>query len=400
MSRSVLLVNSWRVVGAKGGTEKVFCDLANALTERGFSVTMLCCDSKEGRPGFSLKEEVRFVNVGSVSGGWGRFFVKLKSLSWSSESRKKKRGLLKIEMLSKAFRKALSLFDEAGVIISFQPETTYVLKDRMKIKTPLISMFHHDPKVYFSDPLFYLYRESLLQCDVLQVLRPEFAECLLRVGAEKVICIPNACPRLRWQKNLSAKRIVYIGRVNLKQKRLDLLVKSFSLLKDCFPDWTVEIWGELGLNSYDTNYVFRLIEQLNLKGHVFLRGVTDDVESVLWNSSIFAFPSSCEGFGLSLIEAMMVGLPAVGCTDCSAVNTLIRDGANGILSKPDPESFAKALSELMLDEEKRRSYGEEARKTAMEYDPKVVWEMWESLIGSIANKIEASGEPVINKTSL
>lgn len=386
MTRSVLLVNSWRVVEAKGGTEKVFCDLANALTERGFSVTMLCCDSKKGQPGFSLRKEVKFVNVGCVSGKWWRLLVKLKSISWSSESRKRRRGLVKVEMLSRALKKALPLFDEADVIISFQPETTYIIKERLKVKAPLVSMFHHDPKVYFLDSLFYLYKKSLLQCDVLQVLRPEFKESLFGIGAENVICIPNACPRFRRKKNLSSKKIVFVGRVNIKQKRLDLLVKAFSLLKEVFPDWTLEIWGELGVNSHDARYIFQLIDQLNLKGCVFLRGVTDDVESVLRDSSIFAFPSASEGFGLSLIEAMMVGLPAVGCIDCSAVNTLIQDGVNGLLSKPDPESFAEALSKLMRDGEMRRGYGEEARKTAQKFDPNVVWEMWEDLIESVVSR--------------
>lgn len=388
MSHSVLLVNSWRVIGAKGGTEKVFCDLANALNDRGFSVTLLCCDSKIGKPGFKLEEGVRFVNVGRCLGIWEKLFNKLKTISLCSLDRKRKRGLLKISALSRSYREVSWLFEESDVVISFQPETTYILKEELGVKVPIVSMFHHDPKFYFTDPLFYLYRDSLLQCKVLQVLRPEFVRKLLDIGAERVVCIPNVCPRFEWQKDLSRKKIVFVGRVNLKQKRLDLLVRAFSRIKKDFPGWTVEIWGEEGLNSHDTKYIIDLIGRLNLTDCVFLKGVTDNVESVLRDSSIFAFPSAYEGFGLALIEAMMVGIPAVGCVDCSAVNTLIQNGVNGILTRPDPASFSVGLSDLMRDKEKRLEYGEQARKTAQRFDPDAIWNTWENLLNDVLNEMK------------
>ena len=43
----VVLVNTWRVVNAKGGTEKVFCDMANALDLMGYNVTAICLDLKK-----------------------------------------------------------------------------------------------------------------------------------------------------------------------------------------------------------------------------------------------------------------------------------------------------------------------------------------------------------------
>ena len=43
----VVLLNLWRVVGSKGGTEKVFCDMANALHNRGYDVTR--CQYRQAR---------------------------------------------------------------------------------------------------------------------------------------------------------------------------------------------------------------------------------------------------------------------------------------------------------------------------------------------------------------
>lgn len=391
MSCSVVLVNSWRVVGAKGGTEKVFCDLANALNRRGFLVTMLFCDPRRGNPGFAVDNEVRLLNVGEVEGVVARTIRKIKAFSWKRGERKKKRSFLRINRFSSLFEKARDVFEHADVVISFQPETTFIIKEKLRIEVPVISMFHHNPSKYFDEPLFDpFFKRALLKCEALQVLRPEFSRELSDFDVGELVCIPNSCPLMRQQKELMSKKIVYTGRVNLKQKRVDLLVESFALLKDRFPDWCVEIWGELNLNAHDTEYVRALIEKLGLRNRVFLMGVTDNVESILMGSSIFAFPSAYEGFGLSLIEAMMVGLPSVGCVDCPAVNTLIKNNVNGFLVEPNPRSFADGLSALMADVDRRKLYGAEARKTARCYDPDAVWKLWESLIMRVVDKSKNS----------
>lgn len=385
MTYSVLLVNSWRVINAKGGTEKVFCNLANALSRRGFSVALLCCDPNHGNPGFDVDPEVEFLNVGEEENLCERLFGKIRSFSFSSCTRKKKRGALRVERFARLFGKARKAFETADVIISFQPETTYVLKKKLNVTRPVISMFHHDPCQYFQDPLFYsAYREALSECEVIQVLRPEYVNELYGI-AKRTVCIPNASPRYLPQRDLSVRKIITVGRVNLKQKRTDLLVKSFSLIKERFPDWVVEIWGELDLNFQDTQYIRRLIDDLDLKDRIVLKGTTEDIEAVYRSCSVFAFPSAYEGFSLSLIEAMMVGIPPVGCVDCSGVNTLIKNGVNGILTKPTPEAFAKGLMELMMDEEKRTAYGSEARKSAEYYDPEKVWDAWQNLICDVVH---------------
>lgn len=50
----ILLLNTYRVVNAKGGTEKVFCDMANAMAEKGHEVFAVCLDENQGLPGFQL----------------------------------------------------------------------------------------------------------------------------------------------------------------------------------------------------------------------------------------------------------------------------------------------------------------------------------------------------------
>ena len=50
--KKVVFVNLWRVLNAYGGTERVFFNMANALAERDYSVTLISCDNGKGGGGF------------------------------------------------------------------------------------------------------------------------------------------------------------------------------------------------------------------------------------------------------------------------------------------------------------------------------------------------------------
>lgn len=60
---------------------------------------------------------------------------------------------------------------------------------------------------------------------------------------------------------------------------------------------------------------------------------TADKESLLDASHVFVLPSYAEGFPMSLIEAMTVGLPAI-CSDVGGVSDSLQHGVNGFLVKP------------------------------------------------------------------
>lgn len=83
-----------------------------------------------------------------------------------------------------------------------------------------------------------------------------------------------------------------------------------------------------------------MISKNKLANQVFLKGTTDDVESVLKAGDVFAFPSAYEGFGMSLAEGMSMGLTAIGYKICSGVNELITDGV---------DDFSNKLRKLMAD---------------------------------------------------
>ena len=64
-------------------------------------------------------------------------------------------------------------------------------------------------------------------------------------------------------------------------------------------------------------------------------------------ADIFAFPSSCETFGISLLEAMSYGLP-IACSNYGPLPEVL--GEAGVFFDPlDPDSIAEILKKLVLD---------------------------------------------------
>jgi glycosyltransferase involved in cell wall biosynthesis len=75
---------------------------------------------------------------------------------------------------------------------------------------------------------------------------------------------------------------------------------------------------------------------------------------------VLVFPSSYEGFGLAVIEAMSQALPVVA-TPVGCAATLVRTGETGVQVPPrDPAAIADAIAALMQSPDERRRLGANA----------------------------------------
>lgn len=388
---NIVLVNTHRFFNVKGGVEKVFSEMANALSKRGHNVTVVCCDKNEGEPGFAIDSSVTLINAYKEKAPLvlkllsKNFVVNLSSLHWDSQKRKHRRVVVRSKTISRLMMHKIGsalLKRHIDVFISFQAETTYILKLLYGDKVPIISMFHGHIQSYPELKVFGPYVE---QSTVIQVLRPEFISDISGIlpHASRVEVIGNAVPQAQSFSNRSSKVIICVARIS-SEKRIHLLVQAFALLKDQYPDWSLQIWGGYQNPTY-TNLVNSIIKEHHLESCVKLCGQTDRVDEKLKHASIFAFPSRTEGFPLSLTEAMAHGLPAVGCKKCPSVNSLIRDGVNGVLCEDTPEGLALGLSKLMSNETLRIQLGNQAKEDMKVFSPDVIWQQWEKLLLSVVN---------------
>ena len=170
-------------------------------------------------------------------------------------------------------------------------------------------------------------------------------------------------------------RIVAAGRLHPK-KGFDVLIRAMGKLRAWEFDVTCEIAGEGG----ERDDLEGLIRELDLAPCVRLVGWTDDVAGFLAKGDVFAFPSHQEGFPLTLLEAMSVGLPVVA-TEIDGPIEILKDGVNGrLVPDDDPDRLAEALAELIGDGETAKRYGAAARRLVLEdYGP-----------GELARRLEAA----------
>ena len=380
MPHNILIVTTHRLNNRAGGTEKVLCSFANAMSHKGYNVHILYCDKHTGAPFFNIDSSVSIINAYTKRNWFSAQFVRNLITFTPNKSKKyQKRKAIECTLVANDFKNYLTLIqNNIDIAICFDFESAYILKEIFHIEIPIITTLQTAPSLAFESQKNDLFLNTINQCQALHVLMPDFElECKRRFPGTNVVCIPNCIDQFTKEANYSSKKIICVSRYD-PEKRPALLVEAFSLLANRFRDWKVEFWGRLGGQNY--REIQNLIKKKNLDTQFLLCGVTNNIEEKLCQASIYVIPSEFEGFCLSLVEAMSVGLPSIGITDCPAVNSLIHNNDNGLLSKPSAQHLASSLEQLMLDINLRRTLGQQARIDSQQYSPNVVWQQWDNLI--------------------
>lgn len=91
----------------------------------------------------------------------------------------------------------------------------------------------------------------------------------------------------------------------------------------------------------------------------------EEIVEMMAHSDIFVFASSCETFGISLLEAMAVGLP-IACSNKSSLPETLQDGGE-YFDPEDDDSIAQALRSLIVDTQKRLRYSARAKAISENY---------------------------------
>jgi glycosyltransferase involved in cell wall biosynthesis len=105
------------------------------------------------------------------------------------------------------------------------------------------------------------------------------------------------------------------------------------------------------------------IDALQLSNSVVLAGERNDVPQLLASSDVYASSSHREGLPLTVLEAMMAGLPVVATSVGDIPNVVTQD--TGVIVPPhQPAKLAAALEELLTNPEKRQAMGQAAQQRA------------------------------------
>ena len=80
---------------------------------------------------------------------------------------------------------------------------------------------------------------------------------------------------------------------------------------------------------------------------------------------IFVLPSRIEGFGLVVIEAMMMGIPVIRSNTEGAYDQILHMKDGFIFRNEDTEELSRYIDMLIKDSELRKEIGENGRKKAI-----------------------------------
>jgi glycosyltransferase involved in cell wall biosynthesis len=180
------------------------------------------------------------------------------------------------------------------------------------------------------------------------------------LGRGSVVSVPNCVPDVplppRPQRPGDAPLVVgSVGRLDAV-KGYDVLLRALARL----PGVRVVVVGDGGGRAGLQEQARRL----GVADRVELPGWADRPAAALPTFDVFCLPSRSEGFPLSIVEAMLAGLPVVG-TRVGSVAELVVDGGTGLLvERDDVDGLAAALGRLRDDAALRATLGAAGRERA------------------------------------
>jgi glycosyltransferase involved in cell wall biosynthesis len=225
--------------------------------------------------------------------------------------------------------------------------------------------------------LLYLRLEKLLGYLTRKIVAVSSSERELAINnrivpQNKIITINNSIDALddngvsyanRISKKFNDKNSeIILGSVTRLQYAKDpfTLIKSFKIINERIPNTKLIMVGDGPLESECIN----LIDELNLKTKIQLAGFQKNSKSFYKFFDIFILSSHYEGMPYALLEAMSMGIPAVG-TNVSGIKDLIVEGETGYLvGEGNYQELADAVIKLVLNPEKLSVFSSNAKKLA------------------------------------
>jgi glycosyltransferase involved in cell wall biosynthesis len=145
-------------------------------------------------------------------------------------------------------------------------------------------------------------------------------------------------------------QLLTVGTVSPRKGQHNV-VKSMPAVLRRFPGLTYLIAGQLR----DPALVNDAVKRFALEGKVYFYGLVSEArkQELLGMAGIFVMLSEnlpngdVEGFGIAVLEANQVGLPAIGSKGCG-IEQAISDRFSGRLVDPhEPEAFLAAIEDIM-----------------------------------------------------
>lgn len=439
-SRYLLCVHA--IKGVSGGAERVLLDLASHLHNEGNEVLVACSDGKAGSPFYKVDSDFDIVDIhepphreqlhkgydiahelveiiGRIPDeivlaamccyesrsrftNWDGFIRECRSTNVREMS--KLRAVLLEEVGEWVRRYGDRVIKWRNLIVAFKPtvvvpfmvsSTTIVYVAARKTRSKIVLSNHGNP---VRD---YLYQDdwdsgfldralryfAICAAHGCQWLDEEFLDYIPNAARKKSRVIPNPVATKGMKEIECRKKVVLgVGRL-IRIKRFDLLIRAFDDALKYVDGWKLNIYGDGPLH----NELNKLIVELGRERDISLCGRSNKIFDVYAGSSFQVSCSEMEGFGLTVAEGLISGLPAIVNGSTSGLRRLIEDERNGLVvnGATDEElvlQFSKAIVRYASRPDELSAASNVARASMSRFSADIVHSRWSNYLREIVQQ--------------
>ena len=197
--------------------------------------------------------------------------------------------------------------------------------------------------------------------------------------SSKIFVVPNGIEISKYKCDKKENIGVYVGRL-VFYKNVDFLIRMIRFVVNREKEFKLIIIG----SGPELEKLKRLSKSYGVEKNVIFKGNISEEEKLelLSKAKLFLFPSSLEGFGISVIEAMACG-DVVIVNDVEPLNKVVKDSKNGFALPLSEKKWAIQILKILRNEKLRKVIEKNAIKTARKYDIKKTSKQVEKIYKSI-----------------
>ncbi|PWK18613.1 glycosyltransferase family 4 protein [Xanthomarina spongicola] len=241
------------------------------------------------------------------------------------------------------------------------------------VKRPSMAVIHGTEVNFKSSSLRKAINVSLKRFDRI-VAVSNYTKQLVTHLKKDVEVIPNGIDSNQWTTNIlkiplkGFPVITTVGRVSIRKGQLQVI----KMLPDLLNDYPEIHYHCVGITSEAEAFLDEA-KRIGVDKHITFHGVlnNDDLKRVLSSTDVFVMLSQesvtgdVEGFGIAILEANAIGIPAIGAKNCG-IEDAIDNGITGFLIEGnDSKALKNSLDNIL---ENKLVFQENSREWAKQHD--------------------------------
>ena len=180
--------------------------------------------------------------------------------------------------------------------------------------------------------------------------------------SSKVSVVPNSIPEVYRGGTKKERIIVHVGRLNIQQKRSDLLLQFWEKAYAQLEDWQFVIVGDGPYKEHmEQEILEKKLPRVSMLGY-------QEPEPWYKKASLFVMTSAYEGFPNVILEAQSFGCVSLAFKSYDAISWIVHNKKDALLFEPyDTNAMAEAVIELSKNEKRIERMAAESKQNASKF---------------------------------